>query len=97
MTIAANDDPRWRELAEAMREPRSAPVTRSASSHGIDPAFAASVKHQLHKRDRRIEALEGEVRALRERLDTHERLVEIVARLDRLEASPPRSGLRSVV
>ena len=96
MTIPDSTDPRWRELAAALREPpqRSARVTRSArSAPPVDPAFAAAVKQQLRQRDRRIEALEADVAALRNELSTARRLDELVNRLDRLEASP-RSGLR---
>ena len=48
--------------------------------------LAEALRGQLRQRDRRIEALKGEVRLLRDRLHTHIRLAEAMARLDRLEA-----------
>ena len=73
----------------------AAPVRRAARSSPVDPAFAASVRQQLHKRDREIETLRTELRELRAEIAVARKLDEIMNRLDRLEASP-RSGLRAV-
>ena len=102
MTVPESDDPRWQELAEALREPRST-VTRSArsASYRTDPALVQSLREQFRRERAARTALEGEVGSLRQELAMLRAEIAVAQRLDALDdrlgrIEGARSHLRAV-